>query len=288
MLAVKNFMSSLWNLPKEQRLEVALPEEQVFTCTLTLPMMPDRELAEAVRWELTLHVPFEEGYHYNYKLLGKSDGMLQVEAYVVSKEVVAGYDQLAKGKGLVLTALCFHNGRGAFNLLLDAQKRLRAPKNKLYNLGAAVAFGLGLLLLAGGYCYGQAQLAKLNFMEAKLQSLQIWQQRYEKQEAMAKRITTLTRSLEKLERERLVWSEALASLGSSMPKNCWLTRVKQKEASKLVEVYGKARGRLALKSLLENLRARGNFEQVTLLETGTAKDDLLSYKLLLQGKGAGK
>lgn len=287
--SMKSFGSSWFRIPSEQCLEVALQEEQVFTCHLALPMMPARELAEAVRWELPLHVPFnEEGYHYNYRIAGKSDGLQQVEVFVVSKELVAQYDELAKSRGLVLTALRVQTGKDNLNLLMDAKKRMRPSATKLYNLGTALALGLGVLLLAGSYCYREQQLGKLSEAEVRLRGLQIWQQRFEDGEARQKKLDQLTTTLRNLEEEGLVWSEVLATLGSSMPKDCWLVSVKQKEASRMLEVHGKAKGVPQVKQLLQNLEASTVFKRVSLTETGEGKNGLLSYKLLLEGKGAGK
>ena len=37
-----------WQLPAEKQMAVTLDEEQVYFCQLTLPMMPAKEVAEAV------------------------------------------------------------------------------------------------------------------------------------------------------------------------------------------------------------------------------------------------
>ena len=69
-------LSSFYKIPLEKQKVVVLEEEQVFTCKLVLPVMPKKEIEEAIRWELPLHVPFEDGtYYFAYKSLGLSDGM---------------------------------------------------------------------------------------------------------------------------------------------------------------------------------------------------------------------
>lgn len=285
---MKRFMSSLLRLPPEKCMEVTLQEEQFFTCELQLPMMPLKELAEAVRWELPLHVPFEEGsYIYNYQPLGKGEGLQRVKVFAVRKELVAEYEALAKSKGLTLTAL--RSGEEeAFNLLPDAEKRLRQPLSRFYKLGTTLAFLAGALLLAGSYCYHEAQLAKLNTAEQRLQEMKIWQQRFEEKQAREQKLATLSDALKKLERERLVWSRLLANLGNSMPKDCWLTLVKQRDESPVVEVQGKAGSMEQVKLLLRNLQGSRNFKQVSLTETGEGKNGLVNYRLLLEEKREGK
>ena len=90
-------LSSLYKLPLEKQKVVVLKEEQVFTCKLALPVMPKKEVAEAVRWELPLHVPFEDGtYYFAYKSLGLSDGMENLQVYVVLKSLVQELEEEAK------------------------------------------------------------------------------------------------------------------------------------------------------------------------------------------------
>ena len=97
-------LSSLYKIPLDKQKVVVLKEEQVFTCKLALPVMPKKEVAEAVRWELPLHVPFEDGtYYFAYKSLGLSDGMENLQVYVVLKSLVQELEEEAKRQGLVLT-----------------------------------------------------------------------------------------------------------------------------------------------------------------------------------------
>ena len=108
-------LSSLYKVPLEKQKVVILKEEQVFACKLVLPVMPKKEVAEAVRWELPLHVPFEDGtYYFAYKSLGLSDGMEILQVYVVLKSVVQEL---------------MHFPAFALRLQLFSQKHLQNKKN---------------------------------------------------------------------------------------------------------------------------------------------------------------
>ena len=62
-------LSSFYKIPVEKQKIVFLKEAEVFTCKLVLPVMPKKEIAEAIRWELPLHVPFEDGTYLTVRTL---------------------------------------------------------------------------------------------------------------------------------------------------------------------------------------------------------------------------
>jgi len=275
-----------WQLPAEKQMAVTLDEEQVYFCQLTLPMMPAKEVAEAVRWELPLHVPYAEGsFYYDYKILGDSDGMQNILVAVILKKLFDELDEAAQTQDLILTSVnvAGYEEQG-FNLVPDAAKRKRVPLAKLYSLGTVSVLVLGVVLISGGWCYKTVQASRLQKVQAQIQNLSLWQKRYEEQEVRSQKIKAFSETLQKLERERLLWSKVLPALGSSTPENCWLTNIKQREASKIVEVYGKAKSMKEVKKLLENLQASKNFSKVTLAETNANKENNLGYKIILQGR----
>ena len=114
-----------------------------------------------------------------------------------------------------------------------------------------------------------------------------WQERYSKQEARDRRIKTLSTNIAKLEKERVRWRELLPVLGASVPKDCWLTTIKQRDASQVVELQGKAKEIEQIKNLVDNLQVTKNFSKVTLVETNAIKGELIGYKIVLYGKGKG-
>jgi Tfp pilus assembly protein PilN len=87
-----------------------------------------------------------------------------------------------------------------------------------------------------------------------------------------------------LEKERVLWSELLPVLGASVPKDCWLTTIKQRDASQVVELQGKAKKIEQIKNLVDNLQVTKNFSKVTLVETNAIKGELIGYKIVLYGK----
>ena len=283
-------LSSLYKIPLEKQKVVILDAEQVFTCQLTLPVMPKKEVAEAVRWELPLHVPFEVGtYYFAYKALGLSDGMENLQVYVVLKSLVQKLEEEAQLQGLVLTEVrVVGEEESALNLLPDGEKRKLLPKTKLYKLGTIIILFLSVLCFSVAWCYNAVQVSNLRKEQVKLESLRPWQDHYEKQEARGQKIKALSTAIAKLEKERVLWSELLPVLGASVPKDCWLTTIKQKEASQIVELQGKAKEMEQIKKLLTNLQASKNFSKVTLAETNAIKGELLGYKIVVYGKGKGE
>lgn len=283
-------LSSLYKVPLEKQKVVILKEEQVFICKLVLPVMPKKEVAEAVRWELPLHVPFEDGtYYFAYKSLGLSDGMENLQVYVVLKSLVQELEEEAKRQGLVLTEVKGSNDEAdTLNLLPDGQKRKLLPKTKLYKLGTICLLIFGMVLFTGVWCYKTMQVSKLREAQANLQAIHLWQKRYEKWEARTQKIKALSTAIAKLEKERVLWSELLPVLGACVPKDCWLTTIKQRDASQVVELQGKAKKIEQIKNLVDNLQVTKNFSKVTLIDTNAIKGELIGYKIVLCGKGKGE
>ena len=283
-------LSCLYKIPLEKQKVVILDAEQVFTCRVVLPVMLKKEVAEAVRWELPLHVPYEDGtYYFAYKSLGLSDGMENLLVYVVLKSLVQKLEKEAQLQGLVLTEVrIVGEEESALNLLPDGEKRKLFPKTKLYKLGTIIILILSALCFSVVWCYNAVQVSNLRKAQVKLESLRPWQERYEKQEARGQKIKSLSTAIAKLENERVLWSELLPVLGASVPKDCWLTTIKQREISQIIELQGKAKEMEQIKKLLTNLQVSKNFSKVTLTETNAIKGELLGYKIVVYGKGKGE
>ena len=211
--------------------------------------------------------------------------MQNILVAVILKKLFDELDKAAQTQDLILTSVSIAGfEEQGFNLVPDAAKRKRVPMAKLYSLGTVCVVVLGVLLISGGWCYKTVQASRLQKVHVQIQNLSLWQKRYEEQEARSQKIKVFSEALQKLERERLLWSKVLPALGSSTPENCWLTNIKQREASKIVEVYGKAKSMEEVKKLLENLQASKNFTKVTLAETNANKENNLGYKIILQGR----
>ena len=277
-------LSSTFERRTDKQLEAVLKKEQVFICEFTLPMMPAKELKEAVRWELPFHVPFTDGsYYYDYRKLKDIDGMQLVQTIAVEKEVVTQLDDEAKGKGLLLVAVGVESYPG-YNLLPDWQKRISFPRSSLYKGGTVLAMNLVILLCIGSLWYKSVCVSKLQASQQKLEEMASWQKRYEKHSATQKRIAALQKAIKEYSKKRILWSEVLPILGAVTPKNCWLTQIKQREDDYLLELQGKASNMQELQGLLENLQATKKFKNIKLLETMEVKGGLLGYKILLQGR----
>ena len=283
-------LSSFYKIPLEKQKVVILDEQQVFTCKLVLPVMPKKEVAEAVRWELPMHVPFEDGtYYFAYKSLGLSDGMENLQVYVVLKSLVQKLEEEANLQGLILTEVkVVGEEASALNLLPDGDKRKLLPKAKLYKLGTIILLILGALCFSGAWCYNTVQVSNLRKVQVKLENLHPWQERYEKLEARGQKLKALSTAIAKLEKERVLWSELLPVLGASVPKDAWLTTIKQKEASQIIELQGKAKEMEQIKKLLDNLQVTNKLTKVTLAETNAIKGELLGYKIVVYRKGKGE
>ena len=217
------------------------------------------------------------------------DGMENLQVYVVLKSLVQELEEEAKMQGLVLTQVNVSSDEAdTLNLLPDGQKRKLLPKPKLYKFGTICLLIFGTVLFTGAWCYKTMQVSKLREAQANLQAIHLWQKRYEKWEARTQKIKALSTAIAKLEKERVLWSELLPVLGASVPKDCWLTTIKQRDASQVVELQGKAKKIEQIKNLVDNLQVTKNFSKVTLLETNAIKGELIGYKIVLCGKGKGE
>ena len=147
---------------------------------------------------------------------------------------------------------------------------------------------LATVLVSGAWCYKTVQVSNLRKAQVNLQNMSLWQERYEKYKVREQKIKTLSTAIVKLEKERVLWSELLPVLGVSVPKDCWLTTIKQRDASKIVELQGKAKAMEQIRKLLDDLQGSKNFSKVTLAETNAVKGELLGYKIVLYGKGKGE
>ena len=288
---MNKYIRRLWNLSStlknssEKQLAVTLKEEQVYSCVLTLPTMSAKEIKEAVRWELPFHIPLSAGsYYYDYRKLGKSEGMEKIQVVAVAKEVIQKLDAAAKEKGLLLVAVNV-DGYDGLNLFPEGKERLKVPRSKLYKLGSGVALSLTLILFLGSWGYKIIQVQKLNAVQKKLKAFAKWEERFKIRQSNLERSRLLETAIAKFEKERVVWSRLLPILGSCIPKECWLTQVKQREENNFVELQGKAVNILQVQKLLENLQATSKFKNIKLLETSEGKNELLKFKILLQGKG---
>ena len=281
-------LSSTFKRRTDKQLEAVLKIDQVFICEFTLPIMPEKELKEAVRWELPFHLPFADGsYYYDYKKLKVVDGMQLLQAIAVEKELVTHLDEEAKAKGLLLTAVRVE-GYPGYNLLQDWQKRLSLPKSTLYKWGTVLSLSVAMLLCVGSIWYKSVWTTKLQVSQQKLEEMAYWQKRYGKHSANQKRIETLEKSIKEYSRKRILWSEVLPILGACTPKNCWLTQIKQREENNLLELQGRASNMQEVQGLLEKLQATNKFKDIKLLETMEVKGGLLGYKILLQGRDEAK
>ena len=221
--------------------------------------------------------------------MGLSDGMENLQVYVVLKSLVQELEEEAKRQGLLLTQVNVSSDEAdTLNLLPDGQKRKLLPKTKLYKLGTICLLILGTVLFTGAWCYKTMQVSKLREAQVNLQVIHLWQMRYEKWEARTQKIKALSTAIAKLEKERVRWSDVLPVLGASVPKDCWLTTIKQRDASQVVELQGKAKKIEQIKNLVDNLQVTKNFSKVTLIETNAIKGDLIGYKIVLCGKGKGE
>ena len=147
---------------------------------------------------------------------------------------------------------------------------------------------LATVLVSGAWCYKTVQVSNLRKAQVNLQNMSLWQERYDKQKVREQKIKTLSTAIVKLEKERVLLSELLPVLGASVPKDCWLTTIKQRDASKIVELQGKAKTMEQIRKLLDDLQGSKNFSKVTLAETNAVKGELLGYKIVLYGKGKGE
>lgn len=100
------FSKSLIGDITTRRVAVAVPAARTFTRTLTLPLLSQKDLSEAIRLETEQYVPVPiEELYVDYMVASKKEGQQDVLAIAVPKKIVDSYVLLTRLLGLEVVAV---------------------------------------------------------------------------------------------------------------------------------------------------------------------------------------
>ena len=84
----------------------SLPESKVFLRILTIPIMAEEEIGEAIKWEIEASIPLSiDQVYYDWQLIGKYRNGQSILTVAIAKEVVDGLVEILEGAGLEVHGL---------------------------------------------------------------------------------------------------------------------------------------------------------------------------------------
>src|SRR3989344_2946361 len=91
---------------RTRRAVTALPEEQISTHVLEMPVMADSEIEQALTWQVEQYIPIPvDQAVWSYQVISRSEGGLEVLLAAASKTLVDGYRKVAEMAGLEVVAI---------------------------------------------------------------------------------------------------------------------------------------------------------------------------------------
>lgn len=93
---------------KSRRVVAALPEEQISSHVVEMPMMKEDEVRQALQWQVEQYIPIPaEKAVWSYQIIKKdtAGGGMEVLLVAVAKNLVAAYTQVLEQAGLEVIAL---------------------------------------------------------------------------------------------------------------------------------------------------------------------------------------
>jgi type IV pilus assembly protein PilM len=89
-----------------RRVVVAVPAARTFTRTVTLPLLKEKDLDEAVRLETEQYVPVPlDELYVDYEVINKTEKELEIIAVAIPRKIVDSYVRLTKLLGLEIVAV---------------------------------------------------------------------------------------------------------------------------------------------------------------------------------------
>jgi len=91
---------------RSRRVVTALPEEQISTHVLEMPIMADSEIEQALTWQVEQYIPIPvDQAVWSYQVISRSEGGLEVLLAAASRTLVDGYRKVVEMAGLEVIAV---------------------------------------------------------------------------------------------------------------------------------------------------------------------------------------
>lgn len=91
---------------RSRRVVTALPEEQISTHVLEMPVLADSEIEQALTWQVEQYIPIPlDQAVWSYEVISRSESGLEVLLAAAAKGLVDGYKRVAEQAGLEVVAI---------------------------------------------------------------------------------------------------------------------------------------------------------------------------------------
>lgn len=269
---------------------------------LLLPLLPQKEMLQAVAWEVQHCVPWEAGsYSYGYSVESSLTGdgqQCQVRLAALPDALRQTWQELCAKLLLHLEYISLDTQLGAENLAQgwyagkalphsyrqQKQQSLCLPPQLARRWLPRAACGvLMLALLAYAGAWGGRYLAgqQLQSVQKQLAQLAPWQERQRESKAVEQKIQHLQGLLQGAKAPVAVQAGSeLEALCCLMRPGAWLTVLEYSGARKPLLLQGQAVDAQAVQALAQGLQQSGRYSRVELLQT-QQQGGLTSYKLQL-------
>ena len=252
-------------------------EGQIYLHQLALPVMTDKEQRNWVRWEAADHVPFEPGSFAAVLLPYEERDGKKVLLAAVLKEHLAAWRQLIALLQGDLRKIIF-SGPGGVTLATDFSVEESTGKGKAFSVYRALTWlcflTTALLLLQGFFHWWQTKQALVE-AEQRLLPFGVLQGEYQQSRKTEHDLQVLQDILDGIKKQTVSWHVLLRVLGKTIPSDCWLEKVVQKQGSlRVITLLGKASALPRVLSFKERLKETGLFSSVLLLESSGGQGDV--------------
>lgn len=176
------------------------------------------------------------------------------------------------------------------NLLPLAMQKKGFPFHKLLLIMTYLVLALTLLAWAVALGLFKYNESKVKQVQNELGAMSLWQKRYTLHQAQNAEINRRGQIVAGLLKSRVIWSDALASLGNITPYGVWLTKVNQEDRlPQEIKIEGKALKLDQILMFVQNLQQDPQIASVLLEKTTRANSlqslPIVSFTLKVTRKG---
>lgn len=260
-----------------------LDSTQVYGELLTLPMLEDRGLRQAVAWEAGQMLPWTEGkYAAAFAVEERREAELQIRLWGMELAAVQEWRRLADSLQLRLQAILaleeevevrqtWYEGRRWKNEnLLGSARSLscsRLLQSPYWRTAALGCMALALLLGVGvrGGCYLARQSVQENGRQ--MQEYEKWRQRLADSRNLEAELERYRQLAQDDGRPKMQVGSKLEQLGRQLEPGCWLQTVQSSAGQGQWQIEGRAADLTAVHTLMRRWQQDKAYGQVELLRS---------------------
>lgn len=292
----------LWaRVPERVDAIFVLDEELVFSEQLDLPKLGEKQLLQALPWEVEQLVPWKEGSYYTAFAAGEAgEDRMSVQLWAWPRAQVEQAVTLARKMHFQLQGILVGMGKekvqqawyGGYNLqhwslAEDAFTWQRRADNFLESdypkklCKASIALSLALYVAAQSGCYWACR--SLEATQQELVQHGVWQQRLERSQRLEADVQKYRQLDKSLQAHASHMAGMVARLGQRVSAGCWLELLRSEAKSKEWQLEGACYEAAAMHRMLENMEQDPKLQQVRLLSSQQLGNKQL-FSLLVKEK----